>query len=180
VPRRATDRSAGGLGTKALDGALVVVAAIGLVVVLARLAGALLGLDLVTFATGSMTPAHPQGSVAVAQRTPLKDLRIGDVVTVDRAGRMPITHRVIGIALQGGRAELRLRGDANRMPDPAPYLVDHVERVVAPLPPPLWVLRWAGTPQVGTGAAVLAALAVAWALWPRARDTAAPRVAPSA
>ena len=163
-----------------LDGALVVVAAVGLVVVLARLTGALLGLDLVTFATGSMTPAFPQGSVAIAQRTPLEEVRVGDVVTIDRAEQLPITHRVIGVEVRGGEATVRLRGDANRVADPAPYVVDHLSRVVVALPPPLWVLRWVGTAQVETAAVVLAALAVVWALWPRARRTAAPRVAPSA
>lgn len=165
---------------RVLDGALVVVAAVGLVVVLGRLTGALLGLDLVTFATGSMTPAYPQGSVAVAQRTPLSEVRVGDVVTIDRAGRLPITHRVIGVDLRGQEASIRLRGDANRTADPAPYVVDHVSKVVVALPPPLWGLRWIGTAQVETAAVVLAALAVVWGLWPRARRDAAPRVAPSA
>ena len=163
-----------------LDGALAVVAALGLVVVLARLTGALLGLELVTFATGSMTPAFPQGAVAIAQRTPLTDVRVGDVVTIDRAGRMPITHRVIAVDVQGDRASVRLRGDANRQADPAPYRVDHLARVVVALPPPFWALRWIGTAQVGTAAVVLAALAVVWGLWPRTREPAAPAVAPSA
>lgn len=178
MPRRAPERRHP--ATRVLDGALVVVAAVGLVVVLARLTGALLGLDLVTFATGSMTPAFPQGSVAVAQRTPLAEVRIGDVVTIDRPGRLPITHRVIGVEPEGDLASIRLRGDANRVADPAPYVVDHVSRVVLALPAPLWALRWIGTAPVETGAVVLAALAVVWALWPRTRETVAPRVAPSA
>lgn len=151
------------------DVGLVLVAAAGAIVLLARLVGVLLGADLVVFATGSMTPAFPQGAVAVAQRVPLDQVRVGDVVTVDRPGLLPITHRVVGIRLEGDRAEVRLRGDANRHADPRPYLVTHLSRVVLPLPPALWALRLVDAPLVAGGAAVLAGLAVLWGLWPRRR-----------
>ncbi|MFD1721055.1 signal peptidase I [Amnibacterium endophyticum] len=157
-----------------LDAGLVLVAAIGAAVLLARLVGVVLGLDLVVFATGSMTPAFPQGAVAVAQRVPLDGIRVGDVVTVDRPGRLPITHRVVDVRVSGDRAELRLRGDANRVADPVPYVVGHVSRVVLPLPPVLWMLRLVNSPLVAGTAAVLAGGAVLWALWPRRRTVVAP------
>lgn len=155
-----------------LDAGLVLVAAFGAVVLLARIAGALLGLELVTFATGSMTPAFPQGAVAIAQRTPLDQVRVGDVVTIDRSGQLPITHRVIAVRTDGARAELRLRGDANRHADPVPYVVDHLSRIVVPLPAWLRLLRFTTLPAVAAGGILLAALAVVWALWPRGRTAA--------
>lgn len=151
------------------DAGLVAVAAVGAVVLLARLAGAVLGLELVTFATGSMAPAFPQGSLAVVQRVPLPDVRLGDVVEVARPGALPITHRVIAVTVRGGQAVLRLRGDANRRPDPEPYVVRRLSRVVTALPAVLVPLRWAGTAQGGVLAALAGALAVGWACWPRPR-----------
>src|SRR3954454_7756091 len=51
-------------------------------------------ITLIMFRTGSMTPAIPAGSVAVVQRIPASEIEVGDVVTVDRDGQLPVTHRV--------------------------------------------------------------------------------------
>lgn len=151
---------------RVLDALLVVTAALGLLVVAARVAGALLGLELVVFASGSMAPAYPQGSVAVAQRSTPEEVRVGDVVTVDRPGELPITHRVVRVAVRDGDAVLRLRGDANARPDPTAYRTAHPGRVLAPLPGWLAPLRSLGSPGAAAAAALLAATSVVWALWP--------------
>ncbi len=55
------------------------------------------GYSLMMFKTGSMSPTIPAGSVALVQRIPASEIVVGDVVTVDRAGTLPITHRVTSV-----------------------------------------------------------------------------------
>ncbi|HEY1105973.1 MAG TPA: S26 family signal peptidase, partial [Agromyces sp.] len=70
---------------------------------------------IVLFRTGSMGPTIPAGSAALVREVPASSLAVGDVVTVDRPGRLPVTHRIVAID-DGSGPELRrltLRGDAN-------------------------------------------------------------------
>ena len=55
------------------------------------------GITLIMFRTGSMSPSIPAGAVAVVQRVPASSIEIGDVVTVDRSGDLPVTHRVTSV-----------------------------------------------------------------------------------
>jgi signal peptidase len=145
-----------------------------------------LGLGLVSFATGSMSPEYPTGSIAVSAPIALDRVRIGDVVTVQRAGGLePITHRVIAIdvAPPGSHAIVRLKGDANRVEDPAPYDVTALRRVVLPLPAIADALRYTGSPIVISGIATIIAGSLAWAFWPtrirpRHRDDVTPATTP--
>lgn len=142
---------------------------------------AVVGLGLVTFATGSMSPKYPTGSIAVSMPVALDHVRIGDVVTVQRGlGLAPITHRVIGITVASDdrTASVRLKGDANQQEDPAPYAVTALRRVVLPLPPVADALRYTGSPVVVLGVAAIIVGAIAFAFWPerirpRHRDPAA-------
>ncbi|WP_449282973.1 hypothetical protein [Leucobacter sp.] len=179
------------LGTAAT--VVVVAAALGLACWF--VSSAATGATLVTFRTGSMSPAMPQGAVAVTLPTPADALRIGDVVTVQRAGEpMPVTHRVIEIrevtppgehapdlraAAPGGEApdprdpdarEIVMQGDDNDTPDHLPYVVTEVRRAVFAVPHAGTALMLLQTP-IGAGTLVLGVGAlVTWAFWPRRDD----------
>ena len=76
------------------DGALTVVAVLGAVCIALVIAAALFDVRIILFSTGSMSPTIPAGSAAVVRHIPAADIAVGDVVTVDRPGKLPITHRV--------------------------------------------------------------------------------------
>ncbi len=160
---------------RTLDAMLGFAGLAGLAVVVWTVLAVVLGLQLVTFATGSMSPTFPAGSLALARRVPLSEVHQGDVVTVQRGhGLLPITHRVYSITRSGGTAELVLKGDANRYQDPAPYRVSSVREVVLPLDLLSTPIRLVTAPAgVGAGAA-LATAAVLWATWPSRRRSASP------
>ncbi|MDJ0376918.1 S26 family signal peptidase [Cryobacterium sp. PH31-L1] len=145
-------------------------------------------LTLIMFRTGSMGPGIPAGSVALVHEIAASEIRVGDVVTVDRAGALPITHRVTSVttlpeapagadisATSGGApltqpSEARvitLKGDANTAADPAPYTVTLVRIVLASVPGLAVVVVWFSNPWVLAALAVGAAVLVTWAFWPR-------------
>lgn len=142
-----------------------IVLVVGLVV-----AGPLVGLHTIRLATGSMSPGLPAGSMLVVKDTPASDLKVGDVVMVQRPDLRPVTHRVVAIqpasAETGGRTALTLRGDANATNDPQPYLVDRVGRMVVGVP---WGGQLVGFVRSPAGMSVLTVLfsaLVLWVLWP--------------
>jgi len=109
--------------------------ALGTIVVAAVVLGAIAHLSFVEFRSGSMAPEYPTGTVALVRDVPASDVHVGDVVTVDRAGQLPITHRVVAAATgRDGITTLRLRGDANAAADPKPYRVSDVRLVEASMP----------------------------------------------
>ncbi|MGB3731222.1 signal peptidase I [Microbacterium sp.] len=155
---------------RALREALLTLAAIGgvicIVLTIMAFAG---GFSLIMFKTGSMSPTIPAGSVALVQSIPASEIAIGDVTTVDRAGELPITHRIIGVS-PGPTAETRvitMKGDANDSADPAPYTVSQVRIVRGSVPGLAYVIVWFGNPWVLGAITVAAALLVTWAFWPR-------------
>ena len=151
----------------------IAVAAIGAIVASVAVAVFAFGFGLVRLASGSMTPAYPSDSVLLVRDVPAESVRVGDVVTVSRDGRIPITHRVVSVdpALLG--AELVLRGDANDVDDPEPYQVSRVGLVMGGVPFGGSALATLQSP-IGLGAAtILVAGLVLWAWWPR-REAAHP------
>lgn len=127
------------------------------------------GVTLIMFKTGSMSPTIPAGSVAIVQRMPASAVAIGDVVTVDREGELPVTHRITSVS-PGPSAEERvvtMRGDANAADDPFPYTVDSVRIVLFSVPGIATVVAGLGNPLVLGGITVAAAALVVWAFWPR-------------
>ncbi|WP_084516064.1 signal peptidase I [Microbacterium luticocti] len=126
-------------------------------------------ITLIMFRTGSMAPTIPAGSVAVVQRIPAADVAVGDIVTVDRPGQLPVTHRVRQVADGPTPAQrvLTLRGDANADDDPAPYTVTSVRIVRFSVPGLAPVVVLMGNPYVLGGITVAAAALVVWAFWPR-------------
>lgn len=129
------------------------------------------GYSLMLFKTGSMSPTIPAGSVALVQRIPASELRIGDIVTVDRAAALPITHRVTSIG-DGAAPEERIitmRGDANATDDPMPYVISDARIVRGSVPHLAPLLAQFGNPWVLGGLTLGAAALVSWAFWPRSR-----------
>lgn len=125
-------------------------------------------ITLIMFKTGSMSPEIPTGSLAVVRQIPASEARVGQVVTVDRSGALPITHRVVSThAGSNGTTVLVLKGDANRAPDPAPYVVRTVRLVVWSAPGLAYFVVWLGNPFVLGALAMAVAALVVWVMWPR-------------
>ncbi|MBK0418867.1 hypothetical protein JD276_07455 [Leucobacter sp. CSA1] len=163
---------------RALRETLLTIAALGgaacIVLVILAFAG---GYSLVMFKTGSMSPTIPAGSVALVREIPAGEVSVGDVLTVDRPGSLPVTHRVTSVAAGPSAAErvITMRGDANDVEDPLPYTIERGRVVVGSVPHLAHVIVWFGSPWVLGGITVGAALLVTWAFWPRDPAPAEPR-----
>lgn len=146
-------------------------AAGGVVAVVMVILAVSMNITLIMFKTGSMSPTIPTGSVAVVKQISADEIEIGDVVTVDRPGELPVTHRVVEIYPQGnGEALIRMKGDANLDVDPGMYRVTTVRKVLWSVPELAKVIVWFGNPYVLGGISLLAALGVLWAFWPKGDD----------
>lgn len=127
-------------------------------------------ITLIMFKTGSMSPTIPTGSLALVREIPASDIAIGDVVTVDRAGKLPVTHRVTSVSAAAGESAERiitLKGDANVGEDPEPYVVSTVRIVLASVPGLAYVVIWFSNPWVLAGLTLSCSVLVMWAFWPR-------------
>lgn len=152
-----------------LMNALLNIAAVGgaLCIVLVILA-VVFDISLILFRTGSMTPAIPQGSLAVVREVPAAEIEVGDVVTVDRPGALPITHRVTSLEqVSGAQWQLTMKGDANPVEDPAPYTVTTVREVLFSVPGLARPVAAMNSPYVLGGVTLAVTVLVVWALWPR-------------
>lgn len=129
----------------------------------------LFDISLIMFKTGSMSPTIPAGSVAVVREISAPQIQIGDVVTVDRPGQLPVTHRVTSVS-DGPAADQRvitMRGDANDADDPDPYTVSTVRIVMFSVPGIAHMIAGLSNPYVLGTITVAASLLVTWAFWPR-------------
>ncbi|MDP9904652.1 signal peptidase I [Arthrobacter bambusae] len=149
------------------------VAAVGGVLCIAWVVAALVfHLSLIMFRTGSMSPGIPAGSLALVRQIPATQARVGDVVTVDRSGQLPVTHRVVEVnapagAPAGAPVEIVLKGDANPTVDPAPYRVETVRLVLWSQPGLARVVVWLSDPVVIGSLTIAVAALVTWMFWPR-------------
>jgi signal peptidase len=151
------------------DAALIVLGFAGALCILWTVCAAIFGLHLVSFASGSMDPAYKQGQIALARDAAAAEIQVGDVVTVDRPGQLPITHRVTQVeAIAGESAErlITLKGDANKSADPAPYTVTKVGVLLTPLPGLAEFLRAVRLPWVMGLITLFAATLCISSLWP--------------
>lgn len=157
-----------------VGGTVLNVAALGgLLCVLAVIVALLFNVTMITFKTGSMSPTIPTGALAIVREIPASDVQVGDVVTVDRAGELPITHRVTSVKQgTGDERIITMKGDANSTPDAAPYTVSHVRLVIYSIPGLAYFLVWLSDPFVLGGIAVSVAGLVTWAFWPRRAESA--------
>ncbi|SMQ73891.1 signal peptidase, endoplasmic reticulum-type [Plantibacter sp. VKM Ac-1784] len=128
-------------------------------------------ITLIMFKTGSMSPTIPTGSLALVREIPASDIAVGDVVTVDRAGQLPVTHRVTsvtgGVDTAGPQRTITMQGDANLSEDPEPYTVSTVRIVLASVPGLAYLVVWLSNPWVLAGLTLSCSALVMWAFWPR-------------
>lgn len=150
------------------DWVLNILAAAGVLCIILVIAAFIGNYSLIMFKTGSMTPTIPQGSLALVKEIPASEIRVGDVVTVERPGELPVTHRVIEYYPQtGGEALIAMQGDANPNPDGGMYRVTEVRKVIGHVPGLARGVVWLSNPFVLGGITLSAALLVLWAFWPR-------------
>jgi len=158
-----------------VDGVLWTLGGLGLVSLLAAIAAHVWGFSIVLFSTGSMSPTIPAGSAALVRLLPATELHVGDVTTVERKNLLPITHRITSVKLVNGQPDAReitMRGDANELEDPNPYLITQGRLVIASVPGIANVFQGMRNPLLMGGLTILAGLLVSWAFWPRQTRTA--------
>lgn len=135
--------------------------ALGALCLLSLLAGWLLNVTPLVFASGSMSPAYDAGALGVAREVPADQVAVGDVVSVLDARGDRVTHRVVEVGTAAdGAAVLRLKGDANDVADAQAYVVQSADRVVAGVPFAGYALNAAASPFGLAVAALLAAAAI--------------------
>jgi len=160
-------------GARVADIALTIAAVIGTVCIVLVIAAALFDVRVILFSTGSMSPTIPTGSAAIVHGIPASDIAVGDVVTVERPGALPLTHRVTSVStapdLSADARVITMRGDANDADDPFPYPVEHVRRVVFAVPGAASVIAGMGNPWVLGSVTVAATALVVAVFWPRRR-----------
>lgn len=101
------------------------------------------GLKPLIFASGSMGPAIPTGSLALAVAMPAAAVQPGQVVSVVNDYGIRVTHRAVSAMSGDG---LILKGDANPTADLQPYAVDSVDRVLFSVPVAGFVVGWFSQP----------------------------------
>jgi signal peptidase len=128
-------------------------------------------ISLIMFKTGSMSPTIPAGSLALVYQIPAAEARVGEVVTIDRPGALPISHRVTSVTDAGGQSRhITMRGDANPSDDPVPYTVSTVRQVLFSIPRLAYFVVFLSDPLVLGIITVAVAALVTWAFWPRERE----------
>ena len=116
---RAAYLIAGRAARTAVVALLLVVIALGAALAISRL----MGYRTLTVQSGSMTGTADVGSVVVARSIAGSDVRVGDVIVIQResqgAAPAPVLHRVIERRVDtSGQIVIRTQGDANPAPDP--------------------------------------------------------------
>lgn len=160
------------------DALLNVLAAGGVICIIAVIAAFVFDISLMMFRTGSMSPTIPTGSLAVVREIPASEIEVGDITTVDRDDQLPVTHRVTAVEPAGGEPvggepvggdahTIRMQGDANDFEDPHPYVVDTVRRVQFVIPGLGYVVAKAQDPLVMAATTLAMAALVTWVFWPR-------------
>jgi len=145
--------------TTALDHALTVLALLGLVMLGLTITASTTGLRPLVVRSGSMEPTIATGGMVVVRTTDARDVRVGDVVAVDRPDGVRVTHRVLSTEpAAGGQVSLRLKGDANPDPDPFPVVVAEVGEVVYSAP---WLGRVSAELTSARGGFVLGSVVTA-------------------
>jgi signal peptidase len=160
---------------------LTIAAVGGVICIVAVIAAVGFNITLIMFRTGSMAPTIPAGSLAVVHQIPSSTAKVGDIVTIDRPGLLPITHRITSIAPAAGDGarSITMRGDANASDDASPYVVSHVRIVLVSAPGLAYAIVALGNPFVLGSITIAAGALVTWAFWPRAgRVDTAPRMRP--
>lgn len=117
-------------------------AVLGVVCLFFALASVLFGLKPLMFASGSMGPMIPTGSLGIAVPANVNEIAAGDIVSVQTSADARITHRVVEILPEG----LVLKGDANPVADLQPYSVTTVDKLIFSVPLLGFVVSWMSQP----------------------------------
>ena len=134
------------IARSAREGFLTAGALLGVVCILATIAGAAFGIKPLVFRSGSMSPAIHTGDLAVSRTVEASDLRRGDVVSVVNSSGNRVTHRLVNVAVQDDARQLTLKGDANTKADDEVYIVDRAEKVWFHIPKAGYVVDAAMSP----------------------------------
>ena len=121
---------------------LTVGSVLGSLCVIATLAGLLVGAKPLIFRSGSMSPAITTGALGVSVPVQASEIRVGDVLSVENASGIRVTHRVVRVDTNNGIASVTLKGDANGVPDAAPYRLREADRVIFSAPLLGYVVAW--------------------------------------
>lgn len=115
--------------------ALTIGAVLGTLCIAWTLVAAITGVRPLIFSSGSMAPTIPTGAVGFARSVPATDLVAGDVVSLKRTDGSRVTHRIERVVTTAGNsATLQLKGDANPVADPQPYVVTRADRLMFSVP----------------------------------------------
>lgn len=123
-------------------------AVLGVLCIVATVAGIAFGVMPLVFRSGSMSPAIETGDLAISRTVPASQIETGDIVSVITSTGARVTHRVVNVAENGEQRQLTLQGDANQEPDAEVYTVSEVERVWFDIPKAGYVVD-AATGPVG-------------------------------
>lgn len=122
--------------------ALNIGATLGTICILIALATFVFGLKPLIFASGSMGPGIPTGSLGLAVPTPVAEVIPGQVVSVVTSDGTRVTHRVVENIPVG----LVMKGDANSTADLQPYQVATADRLLVSVPVLGYVASWFSQP----------------------------------
>lgn len=144
-------------------------AAVGLIAMVLVFCAYFFNISIILFRTGSMEPAIPAGSAALVREIEAAEVTVGDVLTVDRPGEMPVTHRVTSVEPGNavGERVITMQGDANDSPDPEPYTITEGRVVLRSVPGLANTINQMGNPYLMGGVTVAASVLVGWAFWPK-------------
>ncbi|MFE0748892.1 signal peptidase I [Gordonia sp. NPDC058843] len=155
---------------RVVDAALSLGAVAGVVCMCMALGAVFFGITPLVFRSGSMAPAIPSGSLALARDVPADDIAPGAVVSVIADNGNRITHRVASVEESAGNSvSLVLKGDANAEPDATPYVVTDVTRVVFDVPYLGYAVAWSSTPAARAAGTILAVWLLVAVFGPRRR-----------
>lgn len=118
-------------------------AAAGVVCIVLAAVSIFFGITPLIFRSGSMSPTIGTGALAFAKTVPASDVQEGDIISVENAEGVSITHRVVSIDPSGDdAATVILKGDANMQADPLPYSITEVKKVFVHVPTLGYVVSW--------------------------------------
>jgi signal peptidase I len=150
--------------------ALTIGAVVGLMCILLAGAAVVLGITPLVLRSGSMEPTISTGALAIAKDVAANDIEPGDVISVDNSQGIRVTHRVESVdSIVGDAAAVTLKGDANGVSDPQPYVFTSVQRVVFHIDGLGYAVAWLKTPAAMVAGALLVAALIWITIFPTGR-----------
>lgn len=106
-------------GVRVVDTLILALLALVVLVGAGRAVVAWFGFPAFVITGSSMAPAVPMGSAVLVVPTSPDRMAVGDVVTYQRPGHQPTTHRIVALEAEAGRMYVATKGDANPVADPS-------------------------------------------------------------